>query len=345
MSNAFGYGGGGAGGSNSTGTAAARPAATGSGNAYYCTDVPVMYVDDPTTKAWVQFQITPAPAAPAAASFTTVGNIALTQVADVIRACTTANTTSQSNCALIAQSLPVGTPWKVTLTAMFTGTNTDSYPEIGVVVTNGTVNATSVGYSLASVASNGTVGIHQEEITVGGALRVNVNHESFTPAHLQAGDGLIHMRLLNDGVDLYFQTSPDGYHWQTWWAMATPAGLTDYGFYIGNDFNSGSAECQALILECQYSTNVQQAAVTNASNTTPIVYTAAGHPFISGDYISVHGTTGNTNANTGTGAPVPGTAGSSQYSIAVNSSSQFQANGIAGNGVFAGTVTATLLGR
>lgn len=351
-----GGGGGGGGAKNMSGPVAARPAATGSGAIYLCTDFPALYLDDPSSGEWQQWAITPAPSGSAANTWTVVGNLALQAYGDAIRAAVTQNINGVGNVALqaIPGGLPASSPWMVTLTGDFLGGNyVDQYPEMGVIVANGATNGVSNGWGITTVQGGDQNGVHAVQIGIGNLARLNAWNEALNVPTRQVGgtgDGRLHLRLLNDGASLHCQQSGDGFHWLDWYALATPTGLTHYGFYLGNDYPNNNAIAAGLVYGCLYSpTAVKRAAITGATNATPIVVTAPSHGFKSGDLVSVNGVVGNTAANTAITAngfqPALAGTGTSCAVIQVVDANSFELTEFAGSAPYTSGGIATLVSR
>jgi len=326
----------------SIGLSSARPAPTGSGKTYYCTDIPVMYVDDPASAAWKQFIVMSAPTAPVLGSYTLVGNLALNQYADCIRATLFSDANSVGNAALIAASLAAASTWTVELAASFNTWGAEQYPCIGVCVANGVTSGTSNSWGIEVVGSTSTILIHQAQNVVGSGARIGTNHEVTAHPGQVGGGNAIRLRLLADGTNLHYQHSTDGLNWCDLYIAATPT-VSYYGFSLGNDFTSGDAVIQALVYKNQVgSLTVAQATITGATNANPIVVTtSAAHNFQSGDMVAIHGVGGNTNANSGTGTAY----NSGAALIKVLSSTTFQLVGVSGNASYTSGGTATLVSR
>lgn len=292
----------------SAGLSTARPSATGSGKFYLCTDIPVFYFDDPNTTLWKQFATEYLPAPAAATSYTTVGNISLSQNADTIRALCTSNASSQSGAGLISQTLSSSSPWSITLVfaANLAIVTNGADGTIGVIVTNGTVNGTSTCYGIWLITSNASPGLgwissaqSGGTSTLGGtytgAPSINYSGSVICPI----GTGKVHFRLLADGTNLHYQYSQDGFQWADVASVATPSGLTDYGFTLGNYGGAVGGYSQALIFENAYNSAPLQYTITNNTAANPSVVTIGTHTIQAGDIVAIHGAT--TNLNSGTG--------------------------------------------
>lgn len=328
--------------SASVGLSSARPAASGSGRLYACTDIPVAYIDDPTAGSWQQVHLPPLTAPLAASNYATVGNITLNQYADTIAATLFANGNSVGNVALTPGSLGSSAAWVVELAATVSAPYNTTYPVIGVCVANGITSGTSNAWGISYWSSSGAWGLQQEQIGVGNLARITDNNQVASMSQfLWGGDGLIRLRLLADGTNLHYQVSNDGYWWWDWYTAATPSSLTYYGFYLGNDSNSSAGFSRSLVFKNQ-SRPLTQISVTGATNANPIVITTNGaHGLLDGDSVAIHGVGGNTNANTSTGSGW--TAGSAF--VHVTGANTFQLVGISGNAGYTSGGTVTLVSR
>ena len=328
----------------STGLASARPAATGSGKTYWCTDIPVAYVDDPTAVAWKQFATEYMPAGVTAGSYTTVGSINLVQYADAVRATTYSNSTN-SAVALASQSLGQTASWAVTLVATHNFLQyVSAGPCVGICVATGVASGSSVARALYPYINQGGVGVEASGFTLGSnrttlyspATSFSANTTEFGP--YLGGTGRIHLRLLNDGSVLHYQFSTDGFHWMDFFSESTATSYSYYGFTLGTT-NSGSSYAQALIYENTTSTPTQYT-VTGATNASPSVITIGTHSLQPGDVVSVHGSVGNTGINTASGN---GSLGGGNLVTAVGATTiTTTANG---NGAWSSGGVVTLLSR
>jgi hypothetical protein len=286
-----------------TGLASARPSATGSQNRYQCTDIPVQYTDTGVgtwTGVLSNFLNPPA----AAASYTAVGNIALYQQADAIRAVNTV--AAGTGVGLKAGSLPQNGQWQVTLHIVPLFQPNATFPEFALVVANGTTSGTSVSYNIGFYSTSG-VGIHATRDVIGTTTRQALYIEPSNTTLNSGTTGGTHFRFLNDGATMHMQYSNDGYSWVTLYGVDSPAGLTNYGFWLGCENNSTTAAwSQALILQqtLQSSLTAPPQAVTGATgNAVPVTVTVASTAgYFVGDVCSVKGMVGNTAANTGSNA-------------------------------------------
>lgn len=331
-----------------TGLSTARPQPTASGRVYYCTDMPVQYIDDPSGSGWMMFvNGTYCPAPASASSYTGVGTISLTNYADVIRSSIYANPNDTVYAALIAGSLTSTATWVVNLVASFTAQQGLQYPEFGVLVTNGTTSGTSVGYSCFLADTGAVLGQCAGTFTIGGG-RISLYTGTVNQiTQMIGGNGLVHLRLLNDGTNLHYQVSNDGFHWVDIWLDAAHSGLTNYGFWHGSEASASGGYSQALVYANYLTTiTVPQATITAATNASPIVITtSSNHNFLSADLISINGVGGNTNANSGSGVAGGPGINQSSWTIQVLSPTTFSLIGSTGNSSYTSGGTATLVGR
>ncbi len=343
------------------GLCSARPAPIGSGATYDCTDFPVSYIDNPSTAAWLQRAgnaIVPIPPA----SWTTVAGSITTPsyYADSFRVANTANTTSSWGAVLNAGTLTSTNIWMVTLTASFQWQAPQTYIEIGPVICNGTTVGTSLCYSLLEYGNTGLIGFQYTIDLLAGAHQSGAVSFGTGFASLGGGDGLIHLRLLNDGLYTHWESSPDGYGWEDHYAQATPSGVAQYGLLIGNESASGSAGWsmanvyQATLIQSA-SFTFPPCTISAASNTTPIVIVVPSScKVLPGDLVAVNGVTGNAHANTGTcsgGVCIAATSSAGDYLISTTASADAGTTinvtllNSAGNGAYTGGGTLTILSR
>jgi hypothetical protein len=299
-----------------SGTAVNRPTSTGSGISYYCTDIPVLYFDNPTTSLWQQFATEYMPAPVAASNYTVAGpstaNLSLTQWADTIRVTSISN--SGVGCVAVAANSNLGASqsWGVTLVATFNPfQNASNGSEFGIALTNGTTSGTSTGrvfdFIHGITGSTTNIGFEIDSFTIGiGRSGSGITSSLGYPLFI-GGTGRIHMRALADGVNLHYQISTDGFHWMDVYSEATPSGFTNYGFMLGYNntgANSGSY-AQALVYENNIITPTQYT-ITNNTAANPSIVTIGTHTIQAGDVVSIHGATTNLNSGTGSGSLVGG---------------------------------------
>lgn len=329
-----------------TGLSTARPPPTASGRVYYCTDMPVQYVDDPSGNGWLMFvDGTYCPKPASASSYTTVGSIALNNYADVLRTAIYTNSTSAANCALLSGTLTSTVPWIINLVSTYNSIVNTEFPEMGVIVTNGTTSGVSTGYGLYVVTNVGpnTFVTINSQFTVGGTR--TISPQLISNQGLLAGNGLIHIRLLNDTINLHYQMSSDGFHWSDVFCQTTPSGLTNYGHYVGCDVGTGSDAYGQILVYRNDLIAPSQFAITGATTASPIVITAVNHNFQSGDTVSIQNVGGLSGANSGTTTTGIGSSSSYAWMIQVLSSSTFSLIGSSGSSTYTSGGTATLVGR
>jgi hypothetical protein len=319
-----------------------------------------MYLCPPGGTGWLQFASQYMPAGASAAGYTMVGNptstLTLVQLADTIRAVTTliAGTTlgigpTTGNYAALIQSNALGptAPWTVNLIATFNGSVFSQYPGIGVVVANGLTGATtggpaSTGYGvMAYDDENNAPFVFLDEFGIGATRISAVSAANNNISNFIHGTGRLHLRLLNDQVNMHFQASTDGYHYTDVGATACPTGLTAWGFALGTDVANGTVFGMGLIHENSLSAPTQYPVATSTGVTFPTVLgLGTTHSILPGDVVAIHGMTGNTAVNTGAAL---GTLASGVIVSAVGATSITL--GITGNGTGNPGGTVTLLSR
>jgi hypothetical protein len=327
----------------SSGTSGARPAPTGSGALFFETNTGILYFDNGTWQIVSPGSGPVLTPPPAIGAFTVVGNMGLAQVGSAVRAQMTSDVNSESPCALIASGgLGAAQSWIVQGAASLSSFAAEQFPEVGFGASNGVASGVSQMRVIARFADAASVGVHQEVLLVGTGVRVSSNAETTGPATSSGEASMLRMRLLADGVTLHYQYSQDGLTWWDLFTEATPAGFTNYGFALGNGFTGGDAIGQATIFELVKKAP-QQVAVSGATNTTPIVLqTATPHNCNPGDFVSIHGVTGNGNANT----PNVGGVWNSAIAIVVPvDATHLTLVSTAGNGAYTGGGTLTLVSR
>lgn len=287
----------------SSGLSTALGSATGSGKVYFCTDLPALYLDDPTAGTWLQFSSEYLPAPAAASSYTVVGTLNLQQFGKTIRAAVPSNANGIGSVALIPASLPATGAWSVSLVVSWSALTTGSFPVVGVVVANGTTGGTSNGWAMIALMEGATTGLVCEalEFTLAGALVGSQLNAAAVQSPIVGGTGRMHFRLINDGAFLHFQVGADGYHWADWYSLATPASLSQYGFVMQNPFTSSNSWSQAFVQSQVLNTSVTQFTVTAATHATPSVITIGTHSVVPGDIVAIQGTVGTTGLNTNGG--------------------------------------------
>ena len=275
------------GGGASSGLASARPVATGSGNTYYCDDVPIIYVDDPAAIAWKQYAMGGRTYAPGVASgWTVVGSMGLTQFADALLA------TTQSVVANVAlKPIPsfTGGLWVAELAWNQSGSsNVPQFPLGGPIVTTGTSSGSSLGYCIDRYMQ-GPGGWEAKQVTIGTNTQSVLRQVANTN---YATDGVSPMRarLFNDGVTLFYQFSSNGVFWRNFWQATLPASITQYGFMAGSAPNS--EYCDMLVLGSRaYAPLSVAVASANASGGLLTVVTQTPHGLATGMPVSLRGVT------------------------------------------------------
>ncbi len=285
----------GSGGGASSGLAAARPSATGSGKLYFCDDLPVVYLDDPTLVAWKQYGIMGYQPAPMAISnWTAVGQLGLYQRGDSILGLATAtsnNGAATAGLQAIPGSFISANAWVVTCFGFLATQAGSRYPMFGAAVTNGLVGGTSTMYYMVRYgSSNGWI-----------AGSITLNATGGRSVYNQLGDNDqdfvffgLNTRLLNDGTNLYFQISADGMFWRNVNTQSLPGGLTDYGFFIGTDGGDGANGLSGALVEKAHISAPITALVSNVTTNGTVftVTTSTAHGLPNGGSFSIFGLNG-----------------------------------------------------
>lgn len=290
-----------------------------------------------------------------AASWTVTGSGTLYNIADghnsgvELRSYSSAS--SMGITALRASaSLGASSQWSVQMTGrMMTGYATNSYPEMGVVVSTGISSGTA--YTIAQYQSAGTPGYHVVTFTPGGARLSGAFNETVPTGIANAAVGLpVYMRALNDGTVLHYQVSGNGSDYNDWYSIASPSSLTDYGFFAGDEFSGGSSYALAMVYELNLATSLTSCSVTGATVATPSVISCAMN-LLDGDLVSCHGI-GGTTADNNAAPPNNNNAGvwmahvtsaGAAFSIFSQSSGTWVA--VTGNSAFTSGGTCTLVSR
>jgi hypothetical protein len=316
----------------------------------------------------MQFTAEYAPAGPPASDYTVVGPLALYQYADAIRAVVT-NTqagggTSGSAVALTQQNLGSGgfptdldatTIWAIELGATFTATTSANFPEIGVVVMNGTTAGVSTGWAISFITTTTNMILNVSELTADGDRVSNPYSTATAGNFFGTTTGRLHLRLVNDGAVLHYQQSADGDNWNDAFAQVSPTGMTWYGFNMATEVGGNSQYGQAFVSSNSVSipntyvaTNVTGDAVpVQISFATPSLPTLT--PVV-GDVVAVQNVTGNTNANSANSGSFVGGSGwmVSAVSSAAGTTTISITDGhtaIIGNNPWTGGGNVTLLSR
>lgn len=210
---------------------------------------------------------------PSAASGTIIGTLGATQYTDG-----SILYTQEGGLTLCAEMWPLpggftsATPWIIPCAFLNMGQEPlANGTECGVCVSNGVTPGTSIGYLMGRfIASN--EGWLADEVTLGGT-RVGVLTATVETG-IAIGANPCYARLLNDGTDLFFQISADGTYWRTYDVLATPAGLTDYGFVVGNN-NSNGANGAGRLIGLPTPTLPKELSLTNVVSSSLLTFTTS----------------------------------------------------------------------
>jgi hypothetical protein len=291
------------GGGNKSGACSSRPTATGSGISYYCDDVSITCIDDPSTIAWKCYEQTSGSLGSGidagAYTVSVAGSnvLSLQQLGPTVHASVTSN--ANIACALTAGTLPSNGVWSVVLSERHTPVYS-SYPGVGVCVSNGITNGTSALNCIGgSFSGNASWCIHQENYTLAGSRTAN-NVEVCNGFLLgsMSSAGTLWWRELADGVTLHYQFSMSGFDWSDWTSSSTPSGLTYFGFCMLS--SGGGAYGSATIYENSSVAPFSAGPPTAVTLTNPIVVTLA-NSFRNGDIVALQGMTSTPTINLSTG--------------------------------------------
>jgi hypothetical protein len=340
---------------NTAGLSTNRPQPTYMGEIFFCQDMPVYYLDSTTSPTgWQLFANNTYCVKPTVATgYTLIGNLSVNNFADVLRAAPYSVSENVVPCALINAGptgtlAPTGT-WITTLTTSMNYPYDMAYPELFCCVSNGTASGVSTawGLGLVPVSSGETnLGLIVSEIFVNAGRDTSPVGPASVAQAFQAGNGIAHLRLLNDGTNLHYQFSSDGFHWSDFYCAASPAGMINYGFAMGCDA-SDLPYSQALIYENALKTlTATQKTISAATNATPIVLTVNNTTGLySGDLCSVHNVGGNTNANSGTTTTAVGSNSDFAWVIQITGTNTIALIGSSGNSTYTSGGALTLIGR
>jgi len=273
------------GGGSSVGLSTGRASATGSGKLYACTDVPVVYIDNPGTSTWNQVEVAGTALGPGDIGGWTVvpSTIGMTQLGDSILV--TPTTAEQGGYFKAISGFASG--WVVDMAGRPLPVSGAS-PEVGAAVTTGLVSGTSISYFMSAYTSNasgtgviaGSCPLGTQTRTILASTTSSIQFGSNTPA--------VYARLLNDGTNLFWQMSGDGEFWRSVFSEALPGSITNYGVDVTT--NSGSGLSGALITR----TRIRAPTTISVSNATGngtivTITTSAAHNLTNGFNVSVRG--------------------------------------------------------
>lgn len=277
------------------GTAANRPSATGSGKIYFCTDIPVIYVDDPTTVAWLQFGSAGYMPAPGAIGGWTVcapaGALGAGNIGDSILATTQGGVTMNALLAPIPALSPLlAGSFSVDAVHNHLSASGKNGTEVGAAVANGTTVGTSTIYLAARYVDEGNSqeGFVADDYTLGTSTRSVLRFTDSTVG----GSSRLYTRTLSDGTSLFFQYSTDGVDWITIYGGALPAGITQYGLAVGN--NANNTTCVGALWQGIRVQAPKQVAISGGSTVNPTtvsITTSSAHGLLTGHCITIRGVT------------------------------------------------------
>jgi len=219
-------------------------------------------------------------------AWTIIGGMGLVQDGDALIA--TSNT-AKFNVAV--QAIPAGQVtsklWTMDLCGLWLPQSNTSFPELGVVVTDGVTSGVSNLYAMARYASS--LGWEAETAVLNTQTRTvysNTNSD-FDYAY---GQDALYMRVMSDATNILFQAGA-GKYWRTYYSRALPGGtLGYYGFYVGTPTGSGLSG--ARIKRCKVGSPLTYtlASVTIAAGIGTFT-TNAAHGMANGWSVTITGTT------------------------------------------------------
>ena len=347
-----GGGGGPAGAANLVGPAADLLALTptGSGQIYFCDDMPLGYIDDPVSSTWQSFRARVVPPPPLAASYTYLSShLSLDQAGPSLVASLINSQQDYGVCALVPAGSLFANPYAVELEVIAETLYNLNYFGLGVCVANGVTEGVSNFHMMLIHAFGGSGGITPAEQawTLAGA-RTELNYQSIQIDYGQSftGDRTIRVRILGDGALTHYQYSVDGFKWVNYWTGPNLTGQTHYGIASGSSGGPASSNYTSGIVTKNQARSIvatHQRAISSATNGTPIaITTTAAHNLRSGDIVSVAGCL-NAAANTG-GSGTFGPLGAGAW-VVVTGPTTFNLLDHAGGAAVGAGGTVTLLSR
>lgn len=272
--------------SNTVGASTARPAATGSNAAYWCSDIPVVYVDNGNWNGFATRGLVLG--AGVIANWTTTSNTNLVQRGDTILSYYQYDTNYGAALQTIPSNLLNGTGWQVRVQGDFT------FCDIGgcfyALIANGTTSGSSVAYGCGPFYAEGFSGtVFMDEFTIGGS---RISQASTNTSYNRNG-GLTRTRWVSDGYYVYPQFSSDGATWiqpPSYYAgLALPVGTAYFGWHAGYISAYGQNtiasvdECVCIaVTQITIASVATGAGVINITTTTP-------HGMVSGTQLSIRG--------------------------------------------------------
>lgn len=330
---------GGGGGGAAYGLSSARPAASGSSNQYYCTDLGIMYIDDPTTTSWqiVSFQpLGLAGTSPISGGFTALGSISTLARGDALLVSSTvANVDSNLYKAWPSGvgAIPAGGPWKLTMSAQVSFQQGSTYPGFGVFISNGVTPLTSYSYFAGTYNYSGNAmsfgawfaGMNSQARAYGSGIGTNSAIFNNAPVGF--------WRIVCDGTNYAACYSLNGSNWVVGTAVAKSSGPailspTHYGITCGCVNGSGLANGTVYTHELA---SIPQITVTGASYSSPsavLTTSGADHGIYSGDTVSVTGITVASGTNPNTTNAVATRISATQLSVPVAGTFAYTSGGL-----------------
>lgn len=253
----------------SSGVGSNRPPAVGSGRLYFVDDAPIVYIDDPTTSAWKGYSSGYVNGSPGT-GWTAVGTLGITQRGDALLATAAANNKISTGLKTLPAGVVAAGPWITEVVGEVVFTDGSTYPEFGVVVSNGTTAGTSNALFCGIYNYSGNThsfGAWQE--TLNTQTRPAVYFGANTNNAAYPANSPNYFRIVNDGTNYIYQYSLNkGAIWKTFFNN-TVAGvgltITNFGFSVG--CVNGAGYVAANILGCTMYTPTQFTITTGTIGT------------------------------------------------------------------------------
>lgn len=330
----------GGGGGAAYGPSSLRPAAGGTSSLYFCTDLGVVYIDDPTSGAWqlVTFGALGLAGTPAiSGTFTALGGVSATARGDSLYV---ASSVTNSDAQLYkpwpsSLGAPVAAgPWKLTMSTTLGFTPSSLYPGFGVFVSNGITPGVSYNLFVGAYNYNGNAQARgmwfaaMQSQTRGYGALLGANDAFYN------NDPNAFFRLICDGTNYIGLHSHNGSSWlvgATTPKSAGPAMLapTHYGITAG--CVNGTGLSYGLVATHELVT-IPQVTIVGAVYSAPnVVFTTAGadHGILSGDYVSIAGVVIGSGTSPNTASALATRISAVQFSVPIAGTFVYTSGGVA----------------
>lgn len=330
----------GSGGGAAYGPSSLRPAAGGTSSLYFCTDLGVVYIDDPTSGAWqlVTFQALGAAGTPAVGSaFTALGGVSGTARGDsyyVASSATNSDAQLYKAWPVGVGAIPAGGPWKLTMASTLGFTLNSTYPGFGVFVSNGITPNVSYNLFLGAYNYSGNAQARgmwfaaMQSQTRGYGALLGANDAYYN------NDPVAFFRLISDGTNYIGLHSHNGSVWAvgaTTTKVAGPAlaSPTYYGITAGCVNGAGLAYGLVSMFELAA---MPQVTIVGAVYSAPnVVFTTSGidHGIYSGDYVSIAGVVIGSGTSPNTASALATRISAIQFSVPIAGTFVYTSGGVA----------------